>query len=49
MLAIEPLLTDGMAKQFRENFDQSKSPTIAALGRMPGSEGNHGQTSEHTQ
>ena len=31
-----------------KELDHSKSP-IVALGKMPGSEGNHGRTAEHRQ
>ena len=29
--------------------EQTSKSTIAALGKMPGSEGNHGQTAKHRQ
>ena len=36
---------------FRKRLDQSTSleVTIAVLGKVPGSEGNHGQTAKHRQ
>ena len=41
------MCVDALSKDF--GLEQITKSTIVALGTMPGSEGNHGQTAEHMQ